>query len=407
MLHECLVTQMNHWVIVAAVITILGICQQEQVRIGLWVGCSVVPLLFYWFREKIGNILAFFLLHMCFFCIPFLWQGTTTESVLLFLILLFYIAASIRIRLAEPENTDVFFGGIFCMTSIGVMASVLGLFFREDWERYYQIAFFCVTGCYFLDYFTEHYRQFVTVNKNSASHIPERAMWHSGIAQIIGYLVGVYALLRLSSVKDWFFWIVTTVGNALLAVLRAVLSLVVIQETEELVKERVKETLDVQSRFGSGTEPYLFWEILEQVMYAAVKIFLAAVVVVIVTKAFRFVWEQFYKSKNKSEDILDSVQDIREQCEPRADKKRKKPLFGRFDSRQRIRKAYRSYILREKQRIIGEQDPAVLTYLTAGECCQRLSEGEVRRIYEKARYSREEIRADEVRKMKKKSTKHE
>ena len=58
---------------------------------------------------------------------------------------------------------------------------------------------------------------------------------------------------------------------------------------------------------------------------------------------------------------------------------------------------YRKRVLKSKALIVGTSGNKELEYLTAKECCDKISADSLKEIYEKARYSNASITADDVR----------
>ena len=101
----------------------------------------------------------------------------------------------------------------------------------------------------------------------------------------------------------------------------------------------------------------------------------------------------FRKKKNEK---LAENEDVREYCgfEKKSDKQAGNFIFR--SNREKIRRLYRKKVAKHKQEIIGEKEPQHLNYLTAKECCDKLSEQKLKLAYEKARYSEETITTEDV-----------
>ena len=99
-----------------------------------------------------------------------------------------------------------------------------------------------------------------------------------------------------------------------------------------------------------------------------------------------------------------SKQDVREKCtvERVLDRRKRHSLF--LSNREKIRKLYRSRIWKQKWFLIGDENPRKLEYLTATECCDKLSDNALKYVYEKARYSSEKITGEDVKWAKKQAT---
>ena len=132
------------------------------------------------------------------------------------------------------------------------------------------------------------------------------------------------------------------------------------------------------------------------------KVFIFVLVVAIIyygTRAIiQFVKTNFTKVGKKPEAItILSNQDIRESCRNTKEKKEKRNLLGFLSNEQRIRTLYKKRVIHDKAAIIGDKVEQELSYLTAKECCDKLSEQQLKQVYEKARYSQEIISPEDVR----------
>ena len=100
--------------------------------------------------------------------------------------------------------------------------------------------------------------------------------------------------------------------------------------------------------------------------------------------------------QKKNSNVLKENEDIREYCgfEKNSAKKEKGFLF--LNHREKVRRIYLKKILKRKKELIGERAQKQLKYMTAKECCDRLSEQNLKHIYEKARYSEVDISAEDI-----------
>ena len=104
--------------------------------------------------------------------------------------------------------------------------------------------------------------------------------------------------------------------------------------------------------------------------------------------------------KNDENEELQTGIDIRETCVIEKNKKEAADWFAFLKPREKVRKIYRKQVLKHKKDIIGENSSENLAYMTAEECCDKLSLEDLKLIYEKARYSAEEISAEDVKRIK-------
>ena len=141
-------------------------------------------------------------------------------------------------------------------------------------------------------------------------------------------------------------------------------------------------------------------------MIVVVCVGFVVLVVFAVVKGIQFLRNRFYQAKEKEGSELYNGQDIRESCAIEKRGKESPGWFAFLNNRERIRKIYRKQVLKHKDSIVGDRSVGALEYMTAQECCRKLPEekdsaGALKDIYEKARYSEQDITSDDVRRIKK------
>lgn len=103
------------------------------------------------------------------------------------------------------------------------------------------------------------------------------------------------------------------------------------------------------------------------------------------------------QKRKKKQEKIEANGDVREYCGVEKKNHRKAGSFFFRTNREKIRRLYQKKIIRRKNELIGDKEEQQLKYLTAKECCDKLSEQQLKLVYEKARYSPQEISAEDVR----------
>ena len=115
--------------------------------------------------------------------------------------------------------------------------------------------------------------------------------------------------------------------------------------------------------------------------------------------AYRYLKNNYRTADNKSYRIQ-SGPDIRESCEIEQNDRTPRQRFGFLNNAEKIRKIYRKHVLKNEKNIVGEDGTRQLLYLTAKECCEKLSADCLKVAYEKARYSNESVTSEDVKAVK-------
>lgn len=396
---EILVILMNHWVFALAALTLMGIFPVEKPYVALWPFLSVIPVAFYAIREKVQKFYLFFLLHFAFLALAVLVPLELFPKICIILITAVYIILSVRIRILEGVTRVEQFHPIFMVVAMAVLSMALQRFSEKNWQWIYVAAVLLYFVCYFLRSFLLDYEQFLVFNASSASNLPEKAVFRSGMKQTLLFIsVSVGVMLLAAGVKG-----LAALGNmlknGLLGILRFLFSL--LPEEAEVKEEIVEEVIVPSAQSGMqelmpAGEAGKFWVILQEILLVLVTVGTIVAAVWALVKFCKYLWDRFHRSSEQVWMDSDSVRDIRENCQIERGSVRKSriPLFR--DNREKVRRIYRSRILKRKAEIIGAQPSEILAYFTAGECCQAISERELERVYEKARYTEEDISVEEV-----------
>jgi len=270
----------------------------------------------------------------------------------------------------------------------------------SDWESaYIVIAFLYLIGCFFY-YFGYRFLQFLSLNERSASNIPKREIFQSGMKQTAVFGIGSLGILILTANFDWVKRIADRIWDWLLQVLITLFAGVEMPPPpEELPAEEVENAAsDIGSVVDREMFPVFVQETVKTVVTAAVFIAFVCGCILLLLLVYEFLKKYLtpYKRK-KLQDAFQSNEDIREYCGVEHGVQKRKQTFLFLNSREKIRKIYQKKILKRRQELIGEAAQKQLEYMTAKECCDRLAEQNLKRMYEKARYSAEEVSAEDVR----------
>lgn len=149
-----------------------------------------------------------------------------------------------------------------------------------------------------------------------------------------------------------------------------------------------------------GEEPFWLWEVLE---FIAIVLFGAAALIgagVLLWKLFKLV-QKYMVFRYQSQEIqTGEAYDFREKCEIVKDKDKKiSGLFTALSPRERIRKLYKKKLTAATARM-DAGDKSGLGLYTAREWERKLEVNGMAELYERARYSDQEITGADVKRMK-------
>lgn len=400
MIHDLLVLILNHMLFMVISITGLGIFGKENPNIGLWIATGLLSIALFFVRVHISNRLLFYGIHASILVAT--WIIPLEQVVKVFLLgnTIIYVILSVRNKMISKTGKTALIHPAFFFVVTAIL-SIWETFVRNNqWEVIYIRMTFCYLIFYIIYFFVQRYLCFVESNEKNVSNIPEQEMFLSGIKQTAVFVVGSSVVLWISLNLDWFSKMMGKVGEWIVNMLRAIFSMFDFQVVEE-VEKPLPDKMEVHTNgIGEAILPEFVLEIIAKAATIIAIVGVFAFVVFVVVVIYKFLREHFQKVEKEKVSILQSTEDIRERCSL-GDKKKERKMFGRFlNNRDKVRKLFRKTVVKQKTRIIGSSDEGQLMYFTAKECCEKINATELKQIYEKARYSDEEITAEDVRKAK-------
>lgn len=399
---EFLVVQMNHLTFMAVGITILGVMKQENAMFLPWLFVSIVPFLHYFLRLLVKKIYIFFPLQVLtsLVCI-FLPMPNIVFKVLVCISVVLYAIWSAVIKVKGEIPVEDIFHPAFTVIVIGVTSMVQSYFGYDSWTKYFMLMIFIGLLCYFLHMYIEKYQHFIHVNQYSASNIPEKAIFKVGFKQTCLYTITCLVIVFLSANLNWFAYAFKTFLYVVLWIVRTFLDWLGGESTMDTLPE---EELPVTDNSGfsppvEGSTTYLLWRILEYIVLPAVSIAIIVAIFYGIYKVLKYIFLNF-RRYTFSEETFNGGVDIRESVEIEKSDRGVFRLFSFKNNRDKVRKLFKRYILKEKKLIIGDAEQEELRFITAKECCEKLTKTELSRVYDKARYSESDITAEDLKVLK-------
>lgn len=404
-INEIMTEQMNHWLLYPLILTVMGVCRAMagigEPFLAMWALCSLIPLAFFLFRCKLKNLILFALAHLGVAALVFAASGADLLTrIVCVACVIGYVIHSFLLRLKEQS---VYSNGF--PLPFGVVVSAAASLFQyyqgtRGWENYYHFTLIACIALYFIIYYVDHYLDFLSMNKSSAGFLPAAEMFHSGMGLVLVYTLLGIGILLFSTQFEWLADILRPIKDLLLRFLRFLFSRAP-QGGEEIapVEEAMPQGGMGDMGFPEGGESFWLWEVLEHVMMAAFVIALLAGAGVLLWKLFKLI--QKYMTFRYQEEGVETSEafDLREKCGIEKDTQRKaQGLFSALSPRERVRKLYKKRLSAAAR--AQAQDGSGLDARTAREWARTLSLDGMADIYEKARYTDQEISNADVKRMK-------
>lgn len=416
-INEFLTEQLNHWLLFPFALFFSAFAWRTLHFSVLWIVflwgiCSFLPLAFFILRLKAKSLASFLILQPVTSLLPL---GIAT-AVLLSNGYLFRLGQIICIgcaisymfysTLVYLKKKDAF--TVSMQLSVGV-AVAAGCIFLEAASgidtaarmSYYIFPLIVSIGLFFIIIYIQRYIDFLNVNKSSAGYLPAAEMFHSGFGLAAGYtILGVAAMLVLAG-GPWLGRLSTSLKMLFENILKWIVA--------KMKKTPTEDSIPIHENPGgmSGYLPefklndtFRLWTILEYVFIFALLAVLLFLFVKALVKFIRYL-QGLALSRMRQPDMDDGEAfDIREKCDigDKTDRKKQK-RFGPFSHSERIRRLYKKKLLSSTGQMTSAESKMLGIY-TAREWEQKLSTLGMAAVYEQARYSGQEMTAEDVKRMK-------
>ena len=404
MIRELLVTQMTHWLLFLLAVTVLGLVGAKEPVIWKWMLLGLVPYILFLVRRYSNHFLVFMGSHIALILlltvIPYV---DLAEQIAFYVCVIGYVAYSFYLRVRTKERLTGVINPIAAVGAAGVFRLFQHYQGIPEWERYYVVPVILFLCFYLIQMYLEQYQHFLIVNDSSTGHIPEKAMFRSGVSLVGMFSVGVSVLLLLTSDVGWVGRIANVLKNILIWVLRLLFSGEREVIEEEILPEKTNPGRQDQGMFPmEEAEPALIWVILEKLVMIAMAVAFAALIIWAIYSLIKFLHDRFQSRILTQEEELENTTDIREKCEIERHQSKKHSFFGFLSTKERIRRIYKKEVWAGRWQLAKDGSPEVLRRLTAKECGDGLSRADMAQVYEKARYSQEECTSEDIRRAKEK-----
>lgn len=399
---DILITVLNHLLFVAAAITVFDLFTMDQTGLGLWIGMMIVPFFLDFVRMKIDSRLFFYAIHLVVIIVVGMLPPVGITKVLMMAITLIDVAYSVYLKMISRDGKQELIPPALVIVLFGLFEMIEKLKDKNDWSGYclgIALVYLCI---YFVNYFFKNYLQYLIMNEKTAGNLSEREIFHHGMKHTFLFCFGSIFVLLFASNLDWFSKIMRVIGIGIRDLLKELISGMKPPKQVEENKELLEQTeMEMGDFFEGAFFSEAFLEVMEKICLFLAGLFIILLVVSVILIFYNIIKGNFrIFKKKKVEEVLASNGDIRESCEIEHNRKMKEKRNIFLSTRDRARKMFRKRILKSKKFLIGDQGEEHLVYFTAKECCDPLEERYLKELYEKARYTEDEITTEDLRRVK-------
>lgn len=404
-----LVAVMNHLVLTAAAVGLISLLEGETPYFPIWAAMLFFPAIYALIRSHVRVFIPFLILHALFPLAILILPVGWLVKVFMFVMAMGYVVWSLNIHYEKKDDDDYMVAPAGAVGVMGAMTLIETLIAKNGWENCYLFMIILYLGLYFITYFVGQYLFLRQVSKTSAGVIPEREIFVSGMRQTVLFTLGSVGILILTANIGWVSYLLSWLWRGVRIVLSALFSLLPNEETTETegTTDRDSGTIKLPEELTQMEENELvvkLLNILENVVVAVIVIALISVATVVLVKGFDYLRKFFSARWREKAGGEENRVDVRESCSIEKSEKKAAGWFAFLNNRERVRKIFRKKVLKHKGNIVGKRSVETLEYMTASECCRKLPEEQemsarLAKLYEKARYSEEEITGEEVRRV--------
>lgn len=417
-INELLTEQMNHWLMFPFVLFLSVYSRRTGDFSGIlivvmWTICSLLPLAFFILRLKVKSVTRFFILQPVA-ALPLLAAATTillsngylyhTGRLICIVCAVCYMLYSTLLYLKKKEP---FTGPM--QLSLGVAISAGCMFFEAITSGadpavvmgYRIFPLIISVGLYFIIIYIQRYIDFLNVNKSSAGYLPATEMFHSGFGLAIGYTILGVVLIAVLACGPW----IGRLGTYLMDLFDKFFKWLIAKFKGSSAEDEIPIVEDFGTTPGQLpgfkiNDTFWLWTLLEYALVFAVLVALFIIFVRLLIKLIQYLQGLALSRVSISDTGEVDAFDIHEKCdiEDKSGKRRQRH-FGPLSYSDRIRRLYKKKLLSSTGQMTFRESKMLGVY-TAREWERKLATQGMASVYEQARYSGQEMTAEDVKRMK-------
>ena len=369
---------------------------------------AILPFGFYLIRRFVNNIVLFFALHLLWAAWPFLIATNLTEKIIFLITAVVYCAVSIYFKVTKHALED----GVLYVAMTALLA-IVAYFFSASISGENKAMNIAILAIVYVVYFVIHeymtgYINYIRNNEVSNQSIPKKHIFKTSISALVGFTTLFVGFSMLVLRANWFSGVIDKIRALIEKFIIWLLSFA--PDAMEQAwwgdgSQNVDEVYQNVTHLEPKNElPPEVNEVVGNVVTIGAYIIAVVVVLALAYAIFRAIVAAF---KVKHEENEEEIVLVKEKVTKINKKEREKKVKeNQFSKDKKIRKMYEDIVWKKnlgpkpdknEKAIVANR----LSHQTPKEQCKYLLSGEaIRRMYEKARYSGQEMTKDDVRAMK-------
>ena len=398
-LRELFATQANHWFFFVAVLIFYTerILLPGFLDICAWTLLGFLPTILQLVRKNSRSFFTIFFIHITAVVATALLPLSSTGVWILYLVFAIGYVLMSLLRVLHNTEFPTHVVPLYLSLTVTFLAPFI-LSFRENVLYYFPfcIAMILQAGMFFLTFFMDKYFLFTTRNAATASSMPEKQIFSSGIRGASLYILVVSGILFLVSLmafpEEWYRQIRLWLKNSSSVLLRFLFGWIFVQEDSPQLSQEYMDESSVGGQMGSmPLRTSGFWMLLEKLFVILMIAALIALILNVILRIMQYLSK--WKISEETEEDVSEDADVRIKLSPRKITPVVEKDEGRLSVKQRIRRLYKKKILE------SSADRTFLKSLTAREFSVEQNNPLLGELYEKARYSNASCDRQDLKKM--------
>ncbi|MCR5727850.1 MAG: hypothetical protein K6G24_10330 [Lachnospiraceae bacterium] len=408
-IRELIVTQTNHWSIFALAYGLSVMLSEaysvDRLNLLAWGIMGIGLMANYLIRSRITRLPVSILLHFLVFIAMSLTGIAELEHLILHAAFaFFYCLLSVVKHFGGLEQEDESFSIPVIAILICVPFFFLTISKYENIINIYRNLLICLFTMFFMQHFFSRYARFVKLNEHSAGFFPKTEIMGAGLKSVIIY-VGIsaglfFGIANMDSLTEFGDFIMNKLKQWIRDFFRSIFA----GSDPEPKQSNPLDYNDFDSltaKMGQGDvrEQSVIGMIIEKLIWLLIILFALYCLYKLVKKIL-----SLFSLRLDRPDIIvdDVVTDVRESCDT-VSLKEKKVKEKRFflNPRQKVRRSFKLLAKDKVFRICKSGDIKQLAFKTSGECSAAVKTPDISVMYDRARYSDEEITEQDAAAMKK------
>lgn len=404
-----LATQLNYIPALLVIFAIYFGILKTQPQMWKYVLLALLPFGFYLVRVYVKKLVLFSILHLGWAVLPLFLAKNIAELIFFIILGAVFFGMSVYFKVTKKQDEDsVLFVAMTCIIAVISYFSALSGS-GEDAAGIIATLAIVYVVFYMLYQYIVGYLNYIKNNEVSNQNIPKTHIFKTSFSTLIGFLTLFVGFALLLVKGNFFADLIYKIGDLIKRFIIWLLSFAPDAMEQGGAVEEAEETVQNLDRFGENMEPVYelppeIIELIDNIVTVGAYIITGIAILLFTYALFSAIVAAFRVKRDVNEEEVVLVKDKVTKVKRNQNTKKEKGKASSKDKK--IRRLYEEMVV--KTNLSGTTDKtekkSIITKLrhqTPVEQCKNMqSREQIRQLYEKARYSDNEITKEDVKQMK-------